>query len=365
MKKIILISLITTLCLITFISCNSDAINGIYRDIAESQPNTDVTMISYLGHTSEPDTYYYLADDGVYSYSNGVTKAIRTSDSEKSVRGAYLDVSGKKLYFFLAPKGTSAETEIQYCDLKNIQQGFQNVKEGQGSEMAVAEEPSGIEGVKGLLTNGFCWTDKGIYKLSGGNATNLLTQPKGDAEDKSINVFNAMSSEKYAFFLLEEEKGKKYKIYVFDDTKKLTESGIDTPSNDYCGFQYIGGESGNEKFLLLSKDGKIKQLSNQKLEDFVSLGTSTTLDNIYNASFYSDKKAVIKCANDFIEIDIDNKKLSKKTNGYAQDISNAEITNIIYDGTEGQYIAGTTNGLLYKICVSKDKNELINGNITK
>lgn len=362
MKKIILISLITTLCLITFISCNSDAINGIYRDIAESQPNTDVTMISYLGYTSEPDTYYYLADDGVYSYSNGDTKAIITSNSEKSVRGAYLD-GNKKLYVFLTYKG-NLKTEILYCNLAEKIQSFQNVKEEQNSE-------SGIEGVRGLLTNGFCWTDKGIYKLSDGKATKLvLTQTKGGAEDKSIKVFKAMSSEEYAFFLLEEE-GNEYKIYVFDSNNNLTKSGIVTTSNDYCGFQYIGKEGENEKFLLISSNGNLKQI--QKDSTGITEFTKDTLPaKAYYASFYNDKeekkKVVIKCSNDFMEIDLTQKepKIVQKTDGYAKDISNAEITNIIKQ-SDGCYIAGTTNGLLYKISVGdgNDKNEPINGNITK
>lgn len=362
MKKIILISLITTLCLITFISCNSDAINGIYRDIAESQPNTDVTMISYLGHTSEPDTYYYLADDGVYSYSNGVTKAIRTSDSEKSVRGAYLDVSGKKLYVSLTPKGTSGKTEIQYCDLGNDQQDFKTFDK--------INDP-----INGLLSNGFCWTSNKIYRLS---------EQLGEAEtiQEKYEITEALGSEstsdQYAYFLAKEKVDNKYtgnnRIYVYKagtEGKPTKVIDVETKDSTYCGFQYIGkDESDKEKFLLFSQNGNTDLITDKddsdSKEDSILLGVSLP-NSTNNASFYdeSSKKAIIMCANSFIEISTESaiKKEQTKTNGYAQDISNAEITNIIKQ--DDGYIAGTTNGLLYKISVSDDKNELINGNITK
>ena len=364
MKKIILISLIATLCLITFISCNSDAINGIYRDIAESQPNTDVTMMSYLGHTSGSDTYYYLADDGVYSYSNGVTKAIKTSNSEKSVRGAYLDANGKKLYVFLSLKGSakgSAETEIQYCDLGMEQEGFKKFDK--------INDP-----IKGLLSNGFCWTSNKIYRLS---------EQLGEAESiqEKYKISEALGSEstsdQYAYFLAKEKDGDKYtgncKIYVYKagtEGKPTKVIDVETKESTYCGFQYIGQESGKERFLLFSQNGDTDLITNDGDNDtkVASISLGTNLPNFTNnASFYdeSSKKAIIKCANIFIEISIEStiKKEQTKTDGYAQDISNAKITNIIKQ--DDGYIAGTTNGLLYKISVSDNKNELINGNITK
>ena len=111
-------------------SCNLDATDGIYSEIADSTESTNVTLKAYLGQYNSE--YYYLTDEAVCKI--GSSDAVFGSGNGSIVRNASLD-SAAGSFLVLRENTSTLQSSLSYY--------------------ATAESDSSELGqYNGLLTNG-------------------------------------------------------------------------------------------------------------------------------------------------------------------------------------------------------------------
>lgn len=345
MKKAIIITLAIVIFSAFMVACNIDATLGIYSEVAQSTPSTDVVLRSYLGYYNSK--YYYLSDDGVYSLEPGVaTTKLIASDENRRVVSAFME-DAYKLYVLVESKSkeTLGETTIRYS-------------EDAGANFS--DLAAGI-GLKGMLSNGFCWDDSRIYYMQGGALTEFNTN-----ESVSNEILSAFSSasetgEEYAFFSVNEKEpgGTANRFYVLKYGESVPVKNLEGDSTYYCGFQSIGAAD----FYLLYKDTSknisyVYKLADEGPEEYVKLNFNLKFSKTQNATFYDAgyNKLVVKCSTYFDEITLGSDPgVESVKNRYASNICTADITN--FKLREGQtYIVGTVNSMLYSIDMANPDN---------
>ena len=341
------------LCTLILASCNQDATIGIYSEVSQSMPSANVTMVRYLGDNGD-GTYYYLADDGVFSYKSGTSKALFKSDASQRVVDAYLE-SSTSLYVLREKNSDKTTSLTRYS----------------GSDLSTATDLG--SGFKRIL-DGFCWKTEDsvstIYYIDDG-----LHQYDNSVFDDcdSFEVIYSLQTESndsnYAFFCLKLKKGsdETYHYYILKKgngvplAKVISKKGDPTYEgkryDSYCGFQYIGNDS---TFMLFHKESTTNVSSALKFTDdsitsFVS-SMNNSLKKAYtqSASFYNelDDTVIVSCTNYFEIIHADGTKESKNKE-YATNISTADITNFkLKSGSSTVFIVGTVENLLYSIDMS-------------
>ena len=342
MKKAIIITLAIVLFSAVMVACNIDATLGIYSEVAQSTPSTDVVLREYLGYDTANSKYFYLSDEGVYTLSSGTTKKIIASDDNQRVVGAFME-SSTKLYVLVESKDKDKMGETTLLYSSDAGENF-NEK---------------TTGLKGMLSNGFCWDDHYIYYMKEGELYEFTTETC-----VSIKILTSLSSstetDSYAFFSVNEELlgGTTNRFYVLKYGKSTPEKNFEGDSTYYCGFQCVGSD-----YYLLYKDTS-KNLSyvykindGDKIEQFVKLNFNLKFSKTQNATFYAPEygKLVVKCSTYFDEVDLSTKKVESVKNKYASNICTADITNFKWrDGAI--YIVGTVNSMLYSIDMEHPDN---------
>ncbi len=335
------------LCTLILASCNFDATIGIYAEVSQSMPSANVTMERYLGDNGD-GTYYYLADDGVFSYTSGSSKALFKSNASQRVVGAYLESSTS--IYILSEKNSDKTTAITHYS---------------GSDLSTATDLG--SGFKGIL-DGFCWKTETvdskevstIYSIDGGALTEYTV---GNLNCDSFKVEYALqtesASDKYAFFCLKVRVGETESIryYVLKKGTATPLAKVDETSSTvfYCGFQYIGNDS---TFVLFKKNTATNVSSAWKITDGSIAEFVKSMDNALrkattaNSSFFYNDDVIVACTNYFEIIHADGTKESKNKE-YATNISTADITNFkLKNGSSTVFIVGTVENLLYSIDMS-------------
>ena len=140
------VTLVTALALC---SCNLDATDGIYSEIAASTESTNVTLKAYLGQYSSE--YYYLTDDSVCKIDgNGNTSVLFSSTRTAIIRAASLSSDGSILVLKqnMDVNGTPKGSALYYNKLSGL--SYAN--------------PVPIEGsFNALLVNGLFYDSSYIY----------------------------------------------------------------------------------------------------------------------------------------------------------------------------------------------------------
>jgi len=345
MKKAIIITLAIVLFSAIMVACNIDATLGIYSEVAQSTPSTDVVLKEYLGYDTTNSKYFYLSDDGVYTLSSSTTKKIIASDDNQRVVGAFME-SETELYVLVESKlkDKMGETTLKYS--ANAGESFDDIA-------------TSAAGLKGMLSNGFCWNDSRIYFLKDGALTEFNTNICN-----SITVLSALNSDsetedEYAFFSLNEttDGGTTNRFYVLKYGESAPKKNLEGDSTYYCGFQYIGGE-----FYFLYKDTSknlsyVYKLNGDKFEQFVKLNFNLKFSKTQNATFYDPGygKLVVKCSTYFDEVYLDTQKVESVKNKYASNICTADITNFKLRDAQ-VYVVGTVNSMLYTIDMGNPNN---------
>ena len=345
MKKAIIITMAIVLFSALMVACNIDATLGIYSEVAQSTPSSDVVLSRYLGYYNSK--YYYLSDDGVYSLETGVaTTKLIASDENQRVVGAFME-DASKIYVLVESKEKDklGETTIKYSN--DSGKNYSDLAEGNG--------------IKGMLSNGFCWNDSRIYYMQNGELHEF------NITSEKIEILSAFSSDsetgdEYAFFSVNETEfgGTANRFYVlkYGDIDRDPEKIIKGDSTYYCGFQSIGSD-----FYLLYKDTSknlsyVYKLADDGPKEYVKLNFNLKFSKTQNATFYDAgyNKLVVKCSTYFDEVTLgDEPKVESVKNRYASNICTADITN--FKLREGQtYIVGTVNSMMYSIDMGNPDN---------
>lgn len=343
MKKALIITLAIVLFSAVMVACNIDATLGIYSEVAQSTPSTDVVLREYLGYDTTNSKYFYLADNGVYTLIAGSSaEKIIVSDDTQRVVGAFME-SGTKLYVLVESKETMGETSLRYSS--NAGESFSEIETG----------------LTGMLSNGFCWNDSKIYYMEDGELHEFTTE----ACD-SIVILTSLSSNtetgNYAFFSVneidEDAKTTTNRFYILTYGQNAPEKSIEGDSTYYCGFQSV-----NSDFYLLYKDTSknlsyVYKLNGDKIEQYVKLNFNLKFSKTQNATFYAPEygKLVVKCSTYFDEVTLgDSPSVESVKNRYASNICTADITNFkLLSG--GVYVVGTVNSMLYTIDMNNPDN---------
>ena len=335
-KKITILALAMTLITaIVLCSCNLDATDGIYSEVADSTESTNVTLKAFLGIYN--DEYYYLSDDAVSKI--GSQDPLFSSSGDIIIRGASLNAGA-----FLVLKenrSTLKGTITYYAD--------------------ATAEGSDLEGnYNVLLPNGLFYDSTNIYRYSGGIATPIVSD---------VIIQYTLVNGDFAFFSVKDGDGN-FKFYVINAEGTVLFNGIEGSSKTYIGFQALPG---GHDFMLLNYDNSTAK-SNLYL---LANGASQVSTDVYgtlkssipyaystqvSSFFYNDGEndyIIFKCTSYFDMVLVSDDPETKGTvtqvsTGFAANLRTADITNILATDTDGIYIAGTVDSMLYRMDMPND-----------
>ena len=319
-------------------SCNLDATDGIYSEIADSTESTNVTLKAYLGQYNSE--YYYLTDEAVCKI--GSSDAVFGSANNSIVRSASLD-SAAGSFLVLRENTSTLKSSLSYY--------------------ATAEsDASELGQYNGLLTNGLFFDSTKIYRCNAGAAAAVV---------ENVSVQYYLVTGEYAFFSVKDTDGN-YKFYVIKaDGTKLFDEGITGTSKTYVGFQPL--PSGTDFILLNYDSSKAKSnlylLANGNTE--VTSEVYTTLKSSIPYAYATqapsflyteeDKTYIVfKCSSYFDKVRISDDEsdgeVTQISTGFAANLRTADITNILPTATANVFVAGTVSSMLYEINMTEDSS---------
>lgn len=349
-KTTILVLALSLIAAVAICSCNLDATDGIYSEIADSTESTNVTVKAYLGKYNSD--YYYLTDSEICKIDDNGNSSTLFSSSETSViRSASLASDGSLLILRqnINSDGSLIGSTLSY-----------NAFNGTGYD-----DPAPIEGsFNGLLVNGLFFDSTGIYRYTGGAKSQIET-------GGNVGVQYFLVNGDYAFFCVTDANAE-YKYYVIkasDGTKLF--NGITSSIMTYIGFQPL--LSGTDFILLNYDSSKAKSnlyvLSNGDTEITTTVYTTLKSSIPYAAAtqaasfIYTDAESatyiVFKCSSYFDKVRISDDAsvdgdVTQISTGFAANLRTADVTNVLATETDGIFIAGTVDSMLYEINMNED-----------
>lgn len=334
MKRTVITILVTAICLCLFISCNIDATDGIYSEIAASTISTNVNIKSYLG--SFGGHYYYLSDQGIFR-TNSETHVANTSSS--IIRSASLTSTGE---LYVMSQKSDLSTQIDYYS-------------------ALDASPKVVSGsFKGLLRNGLAYDASNIYTLSDPD----LNAPSQILSNVSVRY--SLENGDYAFFSVNE--GDAIKYYVIKNDEPLPILGVEGTSSTFCAFQPIADTREFVVVLYNTSNATFEayNLSSSGLASSALFTMKSSLHYAYStqaASFYyedgSNKYIVIKASNYFDRYNITDNTIESISTGFATNLRTADIVNINPTSNPKVFVAGTFESMLYEIDMTENKSKQI------
>ncbi|MBP5757544.1 MAG: hypothetical protein J6W39_08210 [Spirochaetales bacterium] len=181
-------------------SCNLDATDGIYSEIADSTESTSVTLKAYLGQYGTE--YYYLTDEAVRKI--GSSDAVFSSNSSSIIRAASLLDPATGKFLVLREDTSTLKSSLSYYATPTSDA----VELGQ---------------FNGLLTNGLFFDSTKIYRCNDGVADPVVS-------DVSVQYY--LTNGDYAFFSVKDTDGN-YKFYVIKSDGTPLFAGITGSSKTY------------------------------------------------------------------------------------------------------------------------------------
>ena len=318
-------------------SCNLDATDGIYSEIADSTESTSVTLKAYLGQYNSE--YYYLTDEAVCKI--GSSDAVFGSGNGSIVRNASLD-SAAGSFLVLRENTSTLQSSLSYY--------------------ATAEsDASELGQYNGLLTNGLFFDGTTIYRCNAGAAAAVV---------ENVRVQYYLVTGEYAFFSVKDNDGN-FKFYVIKSDGTKLFDGITGTSKTYVGFQPL--PSGKD-FILLNYDSS-KAKSNLYLLAEGDTEVTTTVYTTLKSSipyayatqtpsflYTEDEKTfiVFKCSSYFdkvrVSADESDGEVTQISTGFAANLRTADVTNILSTDTANVFVAGTVGSMLYEINMNEDSS---------
>ena len=324
-------------------SCNLDATDGIYSEIADSTPSTSVTVKAYLGQFNSE--YYYLTDSEVCKINDDGNATVLFSSSETEIiRAASLASDGSILILKqnMNVDGTLKGSSLYYNEYSGT----------------AYSDPVLVEGsFNGLLVNGLFYDSTSIYHYDGGKSQ---IDTGGN-----VSVQYCLVTGNYALFSVTDTNSD-YKIYVIkaSDGTKLFDGIKGSSDMTYIGFQPL--PSGKD-FVLLNYD-RSKAKSNLYV---LAEGNTEVTGDIYTTLrssipyaygtqtvsfiYTEDEKTyiVFKCSSYFdkvrISADESDGEVSQVSTGFASNLRTTDITNAIETSTAGVFVVGTVDSMLYEL----------------
>ena len=338
-KTTILALAMTLITAIVLCSCNLDATDGIYSEVADSTESTNVTLKAFLGIYN--DEYYYLSDDAVSKI--GSQDPLFSSSGDIIIRGASLNAGA-----FLVLKenrSTLKGTITYYAD--------------------ATAEGTDLEGnFNVLLPNGLFYDSTNIYRYNGG-VTAIVSD---------VTIQYTLVNGDYTFFSVKDGDGN-FKFYVIKADGTVLFNGIEGSSKTYIGFQAL--PSGQD-FILLNYDNSTAKSNLYLLangESQVRTDVYTTLKSSIpyaystqvSSFFYNNGEnnyIIFKCSSyfDMVLVSDDPETdgtVTQVSTGFAANLRTADITNILATDTDGIYIAGTVDSMLYRMDMPNDTSTQI------
>ena len=175
----ILVLALSLIAAVALCSCNLDATDGIYSEIADSTESTSVTVKAYLGKFDS--YYYYLTDSEICKIDDNGNSSTLFSSSETSViRAASLSSDGSLLILRqnINADGSLLGSTLSYSAFNGT--GYDNPAQVEGS-------------FNGLLVNGLFFDSTGIYRYTGGAKSQIET-------GGNVSVQYFLVNGDYAFF---------------------------------------------------------------------------------------------------------------------------------------------------------------------
>ena len=318
-------------------SCNLDATDGIYSEIADSTESTSVTLKAYLGQYNSE--YYYLTDEAVFKI--GSSDAVFGSANNSIVRSASLD-SAAGSFLVLRENTSTLKSSLSYY--------------------ATAEsDASELGQYNGLLTNGLFFDGTKIYRCNAGAATAVV---------ENVSVQYYLVTGEYAFFSVKDNDGN-YKFYVIKSDGTKLFDGITGTSKTYVGFQslpsgkdfillnYDSSKAKSNLFLLAEGDTEVTSEVYTTLKSSIPYAYATQTPSFL---YTEDEKTfiVFKCSSYFdkvrVSADDSDGEVTQISTGFAANLRTADVTNILSTDAANVFIAGTVGSMLYEINMNEDSS---------
>ena len=318
-------------------SCNLDATDGIYSEIADSTESTSVTLKAYLGQYNSE--YYYLTDEAVCKI--GSSDAVFGSANNSIVRSASLD-SAAGSFLVLRENTSTLQSSLSYYA----------TPESDASELGQ---------YNGLLTNGLFFDGTTIYRCNAGAAAAVV---------ENVSVQYYLVTGDYAFFSVKDNDGN-FKFYVIKSDGTKLFDGITGTSKTYVGFQPL--PSGKD-FILLNYDSSKAKSNLYLLAEGNTEVTTTVYTTLKSSIPYAyatqtpsflytvDEKTfiVFKCSSYFdkvrVSADESDGEVTQISTGFAANLRTADVTNILSTDTANVFVAGTVGSMLYEINMNEDSS---------
>ncbi|MCR4676652.1 MAG: hypothetical protein K5634_05425, partial [Sphaerochaetaceae bacterium] len=83
MKKALIILLVSLFAVLSFVSCNVDATDGLADQVSNSAPSSNTRILQYLG-TNDAGAFVIRAENGIYTITDGVITSNKVSNDIKS-----------------------------------------------------------------------------------------------------------------------------------------------------------------------------------------------------------------------------------------------------------------------------------------
>ena len=349
-KTIFIALAVTLIAAIALCSCNLDATDGIYSEIADSTPSTSVTVKAYLGQFS--GEYYYLTDSEVCKINDEGNSTVLFSSSETGViRAASLASDGSIL---ILKQNVDTDGTLKGSSL------YYNAYSG-----SAYADPVLVEGsFNGLLVNGLFYDATSIYRYDGGKSQ---IDTSGN-----VSVQYHLVTGDYAFFSVTDADSN-YKIYVIkaSDGTKLFDGITGSSDRTFIGFQPL--PSGTD-FVLMNYD-KSKAKSNLYVLNTGNTEVTTDIYTTLNSSIpyaygtqtvsfiYTEEEKtyiVFKCSSYFDKVRVSDDEsdgdVTQVSTGFASNLRTTDITNVLETGTAGVFIVGTVDSMLYELDMNHPDN---------
>ena len=341
---------VTLIAAIALCSCNLDATDGIYSEIADSTPSTSVTVKAYLGQFNSE--YYYLTDSEVCKINDDGNSTVLFSSSETGIiRAASLASDGSIL---ILKQNVNTDGTLKGSSL------YYYAYSGSAYADGVPVEGS----FNGLLVNGLFYDSTSIYRYAGGKSQ---IDTGGN-----VSVQYSLVTGDYALISVTDASSN-YKLYVIkaSDGTKLFDGITGSADKTYIGFQPL--PSGTD-FVLLNYDRSkaksnlyVLEAGNTEVTSEVYTTLKSSIPYAYGAQTVSfiyteDEKTyiVFKCSSYFDKVrvseDETDGEVTQVSTGFASNLRTTDITNALETSTSGVFIVGTVDSMLYELDMNHPDN---------
>ena len=328
---------VTLIAAIALCSCNLDATDGIYSEIADSTESSSVTVKACLGKSG--DSYYDLTDEAVCRI--GSSEKVFKSENGSVIRSASLLDSATGAFLVLRENTSTLTSSLSYYATPETD--------------AVELGP-----FNGLLTNGLFFDSTTIYRCNAGAAVAVV---------ENVSVQYYLVTGDYAFFSVK-DGGNNYRFYVIkaDGTTLFNIAGT---SKTFVGFQpllsgkdfillnYDSSKAKSNLYLLAEGDTEVTSEVYTTLKSSIPYAYATQTPSFL---YTEDEKTfiVFKCSSYFdkvrVSADDSDGEVTQISTGFAANLRTADVTNILSTDTANVFIAGTVGSMLYEINMNEDSS---------